>query len=76
MVHELNVGGVTMKDLPIVFADSHAFKRLGLDSRPALLLGMNALRSFDKVSIDFAKKKLRVVLPEEGSLERSAFAKL
>jgi predicted aspartyl protease len=76
MVHELNVGGVTMKDLPIVFADSHAFKRLGLDTRPALLLGMNALRSFDKVSIDFAKKKLRVVLPEEGSLERSAFAKL
>jgi len=76
IVRELNVGGVTLKQLPVVFADSHAFQRLGLNDRPALLLGMNALRSFDKVSIDFAKKKLRVVLPEEGAVERSAFASL
>jgi predicted aspartyl protease len=76
IVRELNVGGVTLKQLPVVFADSHAFQRLGLNDRPALLLGMNALRSFDRVSIDFAKKKLRVVLPEEGAVERSAFASL
>jgi predicted aspartyl protease len=76
VVRELEVGGVTLKDLPIVFADSHAFGRLGLQDRPALLLGMNALRGFEKVSIDFAKKKLKVVLPEEGSLERTKFAAL
>ena len=76
IVRELEVGGVTLKDLPIVFADSHAFARLGLKERPALLLGMNALRGFEKVSIDFAKKKLRVVLPEEGSIQRKAFAAL
>lgn len=76
IVKELNVGGVTLKELPVVFADSHAFKRLGINDKPALLLGMNALRSFEKVSIDFAKKKLRVVLPEEGSAERLAFAAL
>jgi hypothetical protein len=66
---ELTVGGITLKKLPIVFADSHAFKRLGLDDKPALLLGMNALRSFDRVSIDFYRKKLKVVLPEEGALQ-------
>jgi hypothetical protein len=49
---------------------------MGLEERPALLLGMNALRGFDKVSIDFARKKMRVVLPEEGSLDRTAFASL
>jgi hypothetical protein len=76
IVRELEVGGVTLKDLPIVFADSHAFARLGLKDRPALLLGMNALRGFEKVSIDFAKKKLRVVLPEESSLTRTRFASL
>jgi predicted aspartyl protease len=76
VVRELEVGGVTLKDLPIVFADSHAFGRLGLQDRPALLLGMNALRGFEKVSIDFARKKLKVVLPEEGSLERTKFAAL
>ena len=76
VVRELEVGGVTLKDLPIVFADSHAFGPLGLKDRPALMLGMNALRGFEKVSIDFAKKKLRVVLPEHGSLDRTAFASL
>ena len=76
IVRELEVGGVTLKDLPIVFADSHAFGRLGLQDRPALLLGMNALRGFEKVSIDFARKKLRVVLPEESSLARTRFASL
>jgi predicted aspartyl protease len=76
VVRELEVGGVKLKDLPIVFADSHAFGRLGLQEKPALMLGMNALRGFDKVSIDFAKKKLRVVLPEQGSLDRTAFAAL
>jgi hypothetical protein len=30
---------------------------------------MNALRSFDRVSIDFYRKKLKVVLPEEGALQ-------
>ena len=76
IVSELEIGGVTLKNLPIVFAESHAFAKLGLRDRPALLLGMNALRGFDRVSIDFAKKKLRVVLPEESSLDRTAFASL
>lgn len=74
VVRELSVGGVTLKQLPIVFADSHAFRRLGLDDKPALLLGMNALRGFDRVSIDFARKKLKVVLPEEGSLDQAVLA--
>ena len=74
IVRELTVGGITLKQLPIVFADSHAFKRLGLEGKPALLLGMNALRSFDRVSIDFYRKKLKVVLPEEGALQGTAVA--
>jgi hypothetical protein len=74
IVRKLEVGGITLKNMPVVFADSHAFRRLDLDDRPALLLGMNALRSFDRVSIDFARKKLKVVLPEESSLQNRAVA--
>ena len=74
IVRQLTVGGVTLKELPIVFVDSHAFQRLGLDKKPALLLGMNALRGFDKVSIDFYRKKLKVVLPEESALHMQAIA--
>ena len=74
IVRELSVGGVTLKKLPIVFADSHAFRRLGLENKPALLLGMNALRGFDRVSIDFYRRKLKIVLPEESSLQMKAVA--
>ncbi len=69
ILRELDIGEVTMKDLPIVFADSHAFEPLGLADKPALLLGMNGLKGFEKVSIDFARRKLRVVLREESRLE-------
>lgn len=74
LVKKLEIGGVVLGDVEVVFAGSHAFGQLGLDEKPALLLGMNALRAFDKVSIDFARKKLRVVLPEKGSLDNVAMA--
>jgi predicted aspartyl protease len=67
-VRELDIGGMTLRNLAIVFADAHTFKQLGLDRKPALLLGMNAMRAFKKVSIDFANSKFRVVLPEESAL--------
>ena len=68
-VKELQIGGLTLKNLAIVFAQSHAFKELRLDRKPALLLGMNAIRAFKKVSIDFASRKFRVVLPESSQLD-------
>lgn len=68
-VHEIEIGGITLKNLAIVFADAHTFKELKLDQRPALLLGMNAIRAFKKVSIDFANSKFRVVLPESSQLD-------
>lgn len=73
-VKRLEVGDVNLTNLAVVFADAHTFGKLGLDKRPALLLGMNALRAFKKVSIDFANRKLRVILPETGSLDRVMMA--
>ena len=75
-VKELEIGGVGMKDLAVIFADAHTFKQLGLDKKPAILLGMNAMRSFKKVSIDFANRRLRVVVPEESSLDVKLAARL
>lgn len=63
----LTIGGVTFEDLPIAFADVHPFHKLGLTNRPALLLGMNAMKAFDRVSIDFANRKVRFVLPDSSS---------
>jgi len=69
ILKELEIGGVTLAKLAIVFADAHTFKQLGLDKKPALLLGMNAMRAFDRMSIDFANKKLRVLPPQESRAE-------
>ena len=74
IVRELEIGGIKLKNMPIVFADSHAFRRLGLDDKPAMMLGMNALRTFERVSIDFQRKKLKVLLPETGALQMKAIA--
>ena len=69
LIRALTIGGVNLTNLAIVFADAPTFKQLKLDGKPALLLGMNAIRAFKKVSIDFANKKFRVVLPEQSSLD-------
>ena len=69
MLRELEIGGITMTNLAIVFAPAHTFRQLKLENRPAMLLGMNAIRAFKKVSIDFANRKLRVVLPEHSEAD-------
>jgi predicted aspartyl protease len=75
-IRELQIGGVTLKNLAIVFADAHTFRQLKLEKKPALLLGMNAMRAFKKVSIDFASRKLRVVVPEHSALDFQLAARL
>lgn len=62
-VAQVELGGVQLTDLSVAFADAHIFRQLDLDDRPALLLGMNAMKAFDRISIDFAAKKVRFVLP-------------
>lgn len=59
----LQFGDVRLDDLPVAFADAHIFRKLELADKPAILLGMNAMRAFDRMSIDFAERKVRFVLP-------------
>ena len=65
----IQIGDVHLDDMPIAFADVELFNLLGLGDRPAILLGMDALRMFDRVSIDFAKRRVRL-LPPRSSLVR------
>jgi predicted aspartyl protease len=68
-VRKLEIGGITLQNLAVVFAPAHTFRQLDLDKRPALLLGMNAIRAFKKVSIDFSNLKMRVIVPESSQLQ-------
>lgn len=57
-------GGITFQNLPVAFADAAPFKRLGLENKPALLLGMDALKMFRRVDIDFPNREVRLALPQ------------
>jgi len=71
LLKRLEIGNVRVEDLAVAFADAHIFKQLDLRNKPALLLGMNAMRAFDRISIDFESKKVRFVLP--GTSMRQTF---
>ena len=60
----IQIGGVLINELPVAFAEVHPFKQLELSNRPALLLGMDALRLFERVSVDFTNKKVRFFSPD------------
>ena len=62
-VERLDIGGVTFNHLPIAFADVAPFRKFGLKDEPALLLGMDALRLFRQVEVDFANREVRFALP-------------
>lgn len=63
IVGKMRIGGVKMGNAAVAFVEAHPFKSFGLLKRPAMLLGMESLRSFRKVSIDFAGKEVRFQLP-------------
>jgi predicted aspartyl protease len=59
MVSKIRFSGLTFTDCPLVIADFLVFDVWGLRQRPALLIGMNLLRQFARVSIDYGLKELR-----------------
>lgn len=65
IAQDLEIGRARFSQIPIAFSNIAPFKALKLDKKPALFLGMNALRTFDRVAIDFANRKIYFLLPEE-----------
>jgi hypothetical protein len=66
-LRELRVGSITLRDVPIAFADVPPFRVFGLAEQPALLLGTDVLATFRRVSLDFAARKVRFQLRRCGS---------
>ncbi len=66
-IGSIKIGDIEIQDMPVAFADVPPFRSFGLERRPALLLGMDALKLFTRVQIDFANRELRLSLPRHGS---------
>jgi hypothetical protein len=61
-IAELQLGPVTLRDIPIAFADVPPFQVFGVSKEPALLLGTDILETFRRVSLDFRARKVRFQL--------------
>lgn len=55
----LRFGGLGMRGLQVVYADLHPFKIWGLSDVPAMLVGMDVLRHFHSVVLDFGRSHVR-----------------
>jgi predicted aspartyl protease len=73
-VRTIRLGGIDIHDMPIAFADVHPFKKLGLTNKPALLLGMDALRLFQRVSVDFPNRRVHLLPPSTSERAGAMFA--
>ncbi len=61
-IGELQLGPVTIADVPMAFADVPPFKLFGLSDQPAILLGTDLLETFRRISLDFKSRKVRFQL--------------
>ena len=68
-VSRLRIGAWTVAGASIAFADAHAFERFGLRNKPAMLLGMDLLRAYARVSIDFGRRAVRLTRRREAGVE-------
>jgi len=66
-IGELRLGKVTLRNVPMAFADVPPFQVFGLSEEPALLLGTDLLETFRRVSLDFLRRKVRFQLRRCGS---------
>jgi predicted aspartyl protease len=66
IVDRLRIGGIAMGNAAVAFADVHPFRIFELHRKPSMLLGVESLRSFRRVSVDFTTRKVKFLLPAES----------
>lgn len=66
-IGELRLGSVTLRNVPMAFADIPPFAVFGLSDEPSLLLGTDLLETFRRVSLDFKARKVRFQLRKCGT---------
>lgn len=54
----LRVGRHELGETPLLFADLHAFRTLGLGDQPALLLGADVLYRFRRIELDYGSRRM------------------
>ena len=64
-VHDVRLGSWHLRNSYVAFSDAHAFGAFGLATKPSMLLRMDMMRAFSRVSIDFKRKTVRLLRRNE-----------
>lgn len=64
IIRKVRISGFSINNLAVIFTEVSPFRQLGLDNKPALLLGMDVLRRFERVAVDFGRKRVHFLLPD------------
>lgn len=65
-VSDFRMGRARFDSVLVAFADAPPFEQFGMKDKPAMLLGMDILRQFDQVAIDFPKRKIHFLPPKHA----------
>lgn len=66
IVPAITMGDLRLTNTPMAFADLHVFNHWGLNDRPAALFGVDLLRLFARVELDFGAGKVLFRLGQGG----------
>jgi len=55
----LRLGGLHLGNVPVTFAEMHVFDIWDLADVPAIVIGMDLLRQFEQVALDFGRSQVR-----------------
>jgi predicted aspartyl protease len=64
-ISDIRLGSTHIQGATIAFSDAHAFDRFGLSGKPSMLLGMDLLRGFRRVSIDFRNRTVSFLTDQD-----------
>src|SRR3546814_18066948 len=64
LVDKVQIGGFSITNLPVVFADVSPFHQHHLDNKAALLLRMDVLQRFDRIAVDFGRQRVHFLFPD------------
>ena len=65
---DFRIGRARIDSLSVAFADVPLFERFGMADKPTLLMGMDVLRKFDQVAIDFQNRKIHFLTPKNAQV--------
>jgi hypothetical protein len=66
----LRLGGLAVNQVMGIFADLHIFDLWKLSDRPAILVGIDVLRHFRGVTLDFGRRQVIFIPPLPGARRR------